>query len=389
MKLTEARYSGTPEVYWIQNLEWNAILEYDNVPFVDPKTGVIVIAADGNYEDAYVNIHTFKYDEMKNEIPWAVEIAGSRHQINQFLDLYFPHWEEKQLNKSEVWDAPSLQRVIDHVTTKPKPTEKRDFSWMGEQVERIIEARYHLQPTPLEAFDAYEEFFEANKQTPTFDNVIIVDVAYEDMSMYSEENCYAALFLWVFDSTIDNADKSIRELATYFKLPFNDINIDPGVLKGMKDFKYRKLHCSLTFVGRCDTINEAKLHKTGEIEDLTEAKYSGTNLSTKDVLKIYEEIEKFLRDKNPEHHPYYDLQDGTRVTFLHPSIDTKYNKVPTAEFGILIHRQKNQKEANTKLAMFIEELNIPYNSIVYGQYRAALANKYGFIIQYRNPTLDK
>ena len=373
MKLTEARYSNpNTKVWWVENLSYHSMFDKQDPPFIDPKTGAIVISFDarkhnGEYVNSYIirQAGTGIYDILKWEIPWAIEIAGTERQMKDFLDLNF-QYDEKDIHHATVWTPEAIDGLIKHLTKQPR---ERD---VNEQVSRILEAKYHREPTAEEVFVIYDEFLQKHQKKflvgAKFGSIIIVDA---DYIQGMQETNWAAMYLWVLDSSVEQAEKEIAEFAQQFELPYTSIRIDENIK--VPGFKYTRLHCTLIY------------EQEGQ---LREARYAGSNLPVEKVLDRYKTITNEIRDQNPERYHFYDSPETGRIGFTAPIIDTENNRSPTVELAILIHSCKNQEEANKKLGAFINKFNIPYNDIKRGT-ETTYDGKYPFIIQYRNPNITE
>ena len=347
MKLTEARYAANPEVVWVQDLEYNDIVEYDDAPFVDPKTGILVIAIDAKWEGAYVNPQTFNYEETKLELPWSVELAGTRAQIEQFLNLYFPHWEEDQLHQSDVWDQKGIDRVVKHVQNKKKIMSRN----LDEQVTRILEAKYHKEPTPKEVHEMYVTLFEREQQHQ-FGKIIMVEHDYVDDGIFGVENkCYAVLYLWVMDSTRSDAEQHVIEFLEEMDVPYNDIDLDTGVLSGHPSFTHSRIHTSVMYMGPCE-------------DNVTEAKYIGTTKTTSVMRhQVNELYKKHATTTGTRSNPHIQAQQKKmwprETTAGDPGI------IPLISFWYNTDREgwpatKTQAEKDAK--QYMNDNNLPYTS---------------------------
>ncbi len=343
MKLIEARTTAKRQVVWIQDLEFNEVLEYDTVPFVEPKTGAIIIAADGNYEGAYHNINTIPYDDLKPRIVWAVEVIGTPSQVQQLLDLYWPEANSNQINRSQVWDENGIDRVIAHVQEK----KHRD---LNEQVSRILEARYHRNKTVDEVYDLYVSFM--NDGQKKYGPIVIVDIQWWDDSEY-ESGCSAVMMLWLLDSSIDDANEEIPKFMNEMNLPFTSFDVDPGVLEPVSTFKHTRLHATVKYEGACPSeVKEARYYQPKQT----------TAISRKQVLELYKQHKT---DIGVKAHPQIQVQEKKmwprETTEGEPSI------IPLISLWYSSDSVIDGRDAKEKAITYMRENKLPYTSVRSGE----------------------
>ena len=101
--LQEAKLANQYHVVFAYNVPYADILNNrDSVPFIDMKSGVLVLSAD---PADYDRMHD---EELRKHVKWSIELAGSEQGINQFLKTNFPGWKG-QIHKSDVWPDENVQ----------------------------------------------------------------------------------------------------------------------------------------------------------------------------------------------------------------------------------------------------------------------------------------
>ena len=245
MKLSEARYAGgQTKVWWVTGLDHHEILDHATPPFIDPTTKTIVLAIDAEYEGSYFNPATFDSEALKWDINWAVEIAGTERQLEEFLEQHWVSVDKDQITVTNVWDEESLNRITNHIEKKKNNPDK-----MNEQVSRILEAKYYRDPTPLEVYEIYADFINS-EQKSSHDHVHPVDHDFHEHS--TSDRCYAIMYVWITNRTTKEAEDDVRKFADMHQLPLTCIDVDDdGVLSGNPSFKHSRLHGTIVYAGGC------------------------------------------------------------------------------------------------------------------------------------------
>lgn len=249
--LQEAKLStGKYDVIFAYNLPYADILgNRESVPFIDMKSGVLVLSADpANYE----HVHD---EELRKHVKWSVELAGSKQGINQFLKNNFPGWRG-QIHKSDVWPDENVQRA-------------------AKAAKRITEAKYYRRHSIAAVEKRYMEIAKNwAKQT---------EIGIDWVSL--DDPGHVSAMVWAHNITDENHFRSVID--QFFKdngAPYDELNYveDQDDEDHDRDYHY----------GWTGVVTYT------DKSDLTEAKYAAKQITIMITTSYLFLIENMLYDMN-------------------------------------------------------------------------------------------
>lgn len=335
MKLIEAKYSSDKQVVIVDDLPFADIIER-YPPFIDHVSGVLVLSSDLIDPDVYKygprNFESERYQTRKKIYPWQAELAGTKRQIKNFLEIHFPEWNGKT-KLSTVWKMEDVERAAQAAVAKGDKNMQGDpireqFTKILDMRKPINEVKYYRAKSASDVYDQMDKVLDYTLFVGN-SNVEIANYGLGDIN-HGDPNSPEVATVYLIVSNQETEEGSIQKARTFLR---------------KKDILYHDIKSEETGV-------ENQWYVVAEyVDPINEASYAYKKPTAAEVVNRYID---FIQEHQPQ------VKFGDIIVSEHDFTNTGDKEFAALYLWVL---HSSFTEARQKVESFAKHFNLPYTSI--------------------------